>query len=144
MSELRESLQVCTDENADALRKKIDALRKELPANRVKSLSYKSLQKQLGLSISESEFSRYIKGARQKLDAREHHALVNFLFQHHFWAERQQSPVLLSIKDYAFHALVLYLNIGTATQDNMAVRASGRYRLYRPSAHRPGHYVQRS
>ena len=150
MSELRDSLKECNPKHAALLRNKIQALRKDLPKTESR-LTYKVLKAKLNLVATEEEFSRFVTHATDKktgkplkdmLDSRDHHAVVDYLFQHGFWSERPQSTQILEVKDYAFHALVLYLNIGVGTQENIAIRACGNYLLYRPSAHRPGDYVR--
>lgn len=142
MSELRDLLLQCTDDNADKLRKKLVVLRKTLPKKDAENLSYKALRNRLKLSIGESDFSRFVQGGRDMLPHGDHHALVKYLFEHHFWTERPQTRIILDIRDYAFHALALYFNVDIATQDSMATRSIGTYCLYRPATLRPGYYLR--
>lgn len=144
MPDSREDYQDLTTENSEVLRKKIKGLRGSLPRTEAGKLSYKVLREKCRLGINESELSNFVNGRRKTLDPHDHRALVGYLFDLNLWMESSYVRRVMETKDYLYHAVTLFLNIGKNTQNDVRIKAIGTYVLYRPSTHLLGCYVRGS
>jgi len=138
-----EDIKKPTQDNKRHLAQRLKYLRDTLSPNSEyrKLLETDRLIDKCNLTSAHDKLNNYIAGRPSALPDNDYVKLAQFVWDQKMWTSLWLKEGIATQPGALWHALTMFLDIGTSTIVNLVRRAGGTYRLWRPSMHWPGRYV---